>query len=102
MTNRAELKPVVLTIAGFDPSGGAGIIADVRTIERLGCTSVAAITSVTFQSADQFFGAFHQPAESIRAQVEAIVSTAKIASVKIGMLPTAEVVLEVTRLIHEH
>jgi len=92
-------RPVVLTIAGFDPSGGAGVIADVRTIESLHCTAVAAITSVTFQNADRFFGAFHQPAESVVGQVEAILGTTKIAAVKIGMLPTAEIVYDVARLI---
>ena len=67
MTTREQSKPVVLTIAGFDPSGGAGIIADIRTIESFGCTAVAAITSVTFQNAEKFFGAKHQSAESVRA-----------------------------------
>src|SRR5688572_8302451 len=49
-----EFKSVVLTIAGFDPTGGAGTIADTRTIESFGCTAVAAITSVTFQNAEKF------------------------------------------------
>src|SRR5688572_7147543 len=102
MTTREQSKPVVLTIAGFDPSGGAGIIADIRTIESFGCTAVAAITSTTFQNAEKFFGANHQSAESVRGQVEAILDATKIAALKIGMLPTAEVVREVTRLIREN
>ena len=102
MTTRAQFKPVVLTIAGFDPSGAAGIIADIRTIESFGCTAVAAITSVTFQNAEKFFGAKHQSAESVREQVEAITGATRIAAVKIGMLPTAEVVREVARLIREN
>ena len=101
MTTREQTKPVVLTIAGFDPSGGAGIIADIRTIESFGCTAVAAITSVTFQNAEKFFGAKDQSAESVREQVEAIIGVTRIAAVKIGMLPTAEVVREVARLIRE-
>ena len=102
MTNREPAQPVVLTIAGFDPSGGAGIIADIRTIESFGCTAVAAITSVTFQNAEKFFGAKHQSAESVREQVEAITGATNIAALKIGMLPTAEVVREVARLIREN
>ena len=102
MTARNQTKPVVLTIAGFDPSGGAGIIADIRTIESLGCTAVAAITSMTFQNAEKFFGANHQSAKSVREQVEAITSATTIAGFKIGMLPTTEVVREVARLIREH
>jgi hydroxymethylpyrimidine kinase/phosphomethylpyrimidine kinase len=102
MTNQGINQPVVLTIAGFDPSGGAGILADIRTIEAFDCTGVAAITSVTFQNAEKFFGAFHQPAESVRAQVEAIAAAAEIAAVKIGMLPTAEIVREVARLVRDN
>lgn len=102
MTTREPTKPVVLTIAGFDPSGGAGVIADIRTIESFGCTAVAAITSMTFQNAERFIGANHQSADSVRGQVEAILEATKIAAVKIGMLATAEVVREVARLIREN
>ncbi len=93
--------PVVLTIAGFDPSGGAGIIADIRTIEALGCTAVAGVTSITFQNAEVYSGALHQNAASVRAQVEAIVADNEIAAVKIGMLPTAEIVREVAQLVRQ-
>src|SRR5438270_5910826 len=101
MTRTSPTRPVVLTTAGFDPSGGAGIIADVRTIESFGCSAVAAITSITFQNANRFAGAVHQSAASLRAQIESIVDEHEIAAVKIGMLPTAEIVREVARLIRE-
>src|SRR5580765_3908994 len=99
----AELNesPTVLTIAGFDPSGGAGIIADICALLHFGCRPTAAITSITFQNSNQFFGAVHQSAESVRAQVEANDADAQIRTVKIGMLPTAEVVREVARLVRE-
>ena len=92
---------MVLSIAGFDPSGGAGIIADVRTIESFGCTAVAAITSITFQNAARYFGAVHQPADLVRKQIEAIAVDYSIGAVKIGMLPTAEIVSQVAWLIGE-
>ena len=92
---------MVLSIAGFDPSGGAGIIADVRTIESFGCTAVAAITSITFQNAARYFGAIHQPADLVRKQIEAIAVDYSIGAVKIGMLPTAEIVSQVAWLIGE-
>src|SRR2546421_9489464 len=91
--------PVVLTVAGFDPSGGAGIIADVRTILQFGCSPVAAITSLTFQNAERVFGAIHESAESVRAQILPVIEERPVAAVKIGMLPTAEIVLEIARLI---
>ena len=93
--------PVVLTIAGFDPSGGAGIIADARTINQFGCRAVAAITSITFQNSTGLFGAHHQTAESLRAQILAIVEDTDLAAVKIGMLPTAELVSVVVQTFRE-
>ena len=92
---------VVLSIAGFDPSGGAGIIADVSTIARHGCRPAAAITSLTFQNSAGVFGSTHETAKSLRAQVLPIIEEANIAALKIGMLPTAELVSEVVCLIHE-
>ena len=94
-------RPVVLTIAGIDPSGGAGIVADIKTIAEFGCFPAAAITSITFQNAKRVFGAEHQTAASVRAQVEPIIQDAKVAAAKTGMLPTAEIVAEVARLFRE-
>ena len=94
-------KPVVLTIAGIDPSGGAGIVADIKTIAAFGCFPAAAITSITFQNAKRVFGAEHQSAATLRAQVEPILLDAKVAAAKTGMLPTAEIVAEVARLFRE-
>ena len=101
MNSTFTKKPIVLTIAGFDPSGKAGIIADIRTIESFGCVAVAAITSITFQNSERYFGAVHQTAHSVRSQIESIVRQNKIAAVKMGMLPTADVVSELTSLIGE-
>jgi hydroxymethylpyrimidine kinase/phosphomethylpyrimidine kinase len=94
--------PVVLTIAGFDPSGGAGIIADISTIVRLGCRPAAAITSLTFQNASGVFGSIHETGKSLRAQVVPITEEANLAAVKIGMLPTADLISEVVSLIREN
>ena len=93
--------PVVLSIAGFDPSGGAGIIADVRTIVQFGCRPAAAITSLTFQNSAGVFGATHETAKSLRAQVVPIIAEHEISAVKVGMLPTAELISEVAAFIRE-
>jgi hydroxymethylpyrimidine kinase/phosphomethylpyrimidine kinase len=92
-------QPTVLTIAGFDPSGGAGIIADIRTFAHFGCRPTAAITSLTFQNSQSVFGAIHESAESLRAQILPIVNECRVEAVKVGMLPTAELVREVAGLI---
>jgi hydroxymethylpyrimidine/phosphomethylpyrimidine kinase len=99
--DRPDDLPVVLTVAGFDPSGGAGIIADIRTFVSFGRRPVAAITSLTFQNSEGVFGATHESAASLRAQVLPIVEEFRIAAIKTGMLPTREIVLEVVRLISE-
>ena len=92
---------MVLTIAGIDPSGGAGIVADIKTIAEFGCFPAAAITSITFQNEKRVFGAEHQTAATLRAQVEPIVADVSVAAAKTGMLPTAEIVAEVARLFRE-
>jgi hydroxymethylpyrimidine kinase/phosphomethylpyrimidine kinase len=94
-------KPIVLTIAGLDPSGGAGIVADIKTIAALGCFPAAALTSITYQNTTGVFGAEHQTAATLRAQVEPIVQDLNVAGAKTGMLPTAEIVAEVARLFAE-
>lgn len=94
-------RPVVLSIAGLDPSGGAGIVADIKTIAALCCFPAAALTSITFQNTTGVFGAEHQSAETLRAQVEPIVQDLTVAAAKTGMLPTAEIVAEVARLFAE-
>lgn len=101
MPSDSNESPVVLTIAGFDPSGGAGIVADIRAILTFGCRPVAAMTSLTFQNSAGVFGAVHQTAESLRSQILPVVKEFQIEAVKIGMLPTRELVLEVVRLLRE-
>jgi hydroxymethylpyrimidine kinase/phosphomethylpyrimidine kinase len=96
------LKPsMALTIAGFDPSGGAGVLADVRTFAAFGLQACAAITSITSQDSANVFGAAHQTSEMVRAQVEPLLKDFAIASAKTGMLPTRSIVREVARLFRE-
>ena len=94
-------RPVVLTIAGLDPSGGAGIVADIKTISALGCFPAAALTSITYQNTTGVFGAEHQSAETLRGQVEPVIRDLNVVAAKTGMLPTAEIVAEVARLFSE-
>jgi hydroxymethylpyrimidine kinase/phosphomethylpyrimidine kinase len=92
---------VVLTIAGFDPSGGAGTLADIKTFAALGCFGVAAVTSLTFQNTLGVYGAAHQSASVVRAQIEPLLSDFEISSVKLGMLPTPEAIELVADIIRE-
>ena len=90
-----------LTIAGFDPSGGAGVLADTRTFASFGYRTSAAITSLTFQNDQRATGAIHQTAETVRGQVNSLLEEFDFACAKTGMLPTREVVREVARLFRE-
>jgi hydroxymethylpyrimidine/phosphomethylpyrimidine kinase len=66
------MTKIALTIAGVDPSGGAGVYADIRAFAAFGVFPTAAITSITFQNTQGVFGAEHQTADSVRRQVEPI------------------------------
>lgn len=102
MANTESAQPIVaLTIAGFDPSGGAGVIADLKTFTAFGCFATAAVTSLTYQNTLGVYGATHQTAEAVRAQVLPVIEDFTVACVKTGMLPTGEVIEEVARLLRE-
>jgi hydroxymethylpyrimidine/phosphomethylpyrimidine kinase len=90
--------PIVLTIAGFDPSCGAGIAADLKTIAAHNCYGVAAVTALTVQSTQGVKSVHIPPSANLRAQIEALLEDAQIAAVKIGMLgnrANAHVVAEI-------
>src|SRR5438093_256183 len=78
--------PILLTIAGFDPSCGAGTAADLKTFAAHGCYGVAAITSLTVQNTQGVETVHNTPSAELRAQLEALVKDCDIAAVKIGML----------------
>lgn len=96
-------KPkICLTIAGLDPSGGAGIIADIKTFSAFGCFATAAVASLTFQNTTEVFGAANQTAEIVRRQVEPILDDFTVSALKTGMLPNGEIIEEVARLVRKY
>ena len=78
--------PILLTIAGFDPSCGAGTAADLKTFAAHGCYGVAAITSLTVQNTQSVVDVQNTPSATLRAQLESLANDSDIAAVKIGML----------------
>ncbi len=78
--------PILLTIAGFDPSCGAGTAADLKTFAAHGCYGVAAITSLTVQNTQGVETVHNTPSAELRAQLEVLAKDCEIAAVKIGML----------------
>lgn len=94
--------PNILSIAGSDPSGGAGIQADLKTFAALGCYGMAAITALTAQNT-RGVRSVHVPSTAfVAAQINAIFDDIRVDSVKIGMLATAEIALVVAEALLYH
>jgi hydroxymethylpyrimidine/phosphomethylpyrimidine kinase len=96
------LIPNILSIAGSDPSGGAGIQADLKTFAALRCYGMAAITALTAQNTKGVRGAHVPPPAFIAAQIDAIFADIDVAAVKIGMLGSAAVVEAVAERLALH
>lgn len=89
--------PVVLSIAGSDPSGGAGIQADLKTCSALGAYGTCVITALTAQSTRGVTHVHEVPTEIVRAQVETLVADVHVEVVKLGMLASVAIV----EMVHE-
>ncbi|MBL1143257.1 MAG: bifunctional hydroxymethylpyrimidine kinase/phosphomethylpyrimidine kinase [Proteobacteria bacterium] len=92
MINSNNQKPVVLVIAGHDPSGGAGIQADIETIASAGCHATSVITSLTAQNTKQVVDILPQKPAAFRKQIGLILEDMQIASCKIGMIGDVQLV----------
>jgi hydroxymethylpyrimidine/phosphomethylpyrimidine kinase len=83
--------PTVLTIAGSDPSGGAGIQADIKTFTSLGVYGAAVITALTAQNTQAVTAAMPVPADFVRQQLDAVLSDIRVDVIKLGMIPNAQI-----------
>lgn len=92
----------VLTIAGSDSGGGAGIQADIKTISAMGCYAASAITAVTVQNTLGVQTVHPVPLDILEGQIDAVLSDIGADAVKIGMLHSAEVVELVARMIEKY
>jgi hydroxymethylpyrimidine/phosphomethylpyrimidine kinase len=95
----SETPPVVLTIAGFDPSSGAGVTADIKTIAAHGCYGVACITAMTVQSTAGVRRVEAVDPALVTETLEELASDIPIAAVHIGMLGSAKVVKAVAEFL---
>jgi hydroxymethylpyrimidine/phosphomethylpyrimidine kinase len=91
--------PVALTIAGSDSGGGAGIQADLKTMEAAGAFGTSVVTAATAQNTRGVEDSHVLPVESVRAQYRAVVEDFDVAAVKTGMLATEPVVETVAGLL---
>jgi len=84
------LMKFVLTIAGSDPTGGAGIQADLKTISSLGCYGLSAVTAITSQTSSGVKEYVNMDPSALRSQIIHLYNEFKISAVKVGMLATTE------------
>ncbi len=94
--------PRVLSIAGSDSGGGAGIQADLKTFAALGCYGMTAITALTAQNTLGVRAIHAVPLAVLRDQIDAVVEDIGVDAVKIGMLHSAETVREVAAGLQRH
>jgi len=89
----------VLTIAGSDSGGGAGIQADIKAMSANGVFAMSAITAITAQNTEEVTEVFELPVSIIAAQLDAVFDDFEVAAVKTGMLSSAEIVKVVAKML---
>ncbi|MCT4613893.1 MAG: bifunctional hydroxymethylpyrimidine kinase/phosphomethylpyrimidine kinase [Marinifilaceae bacterium] len=92
----------VLTIAGSDSGGGAGIQADIKSISACGCFATSALTAITAQNTVGVFDIHAIPTSTLKAQINAVLEDIGTDSVKIGMLHNSETILTVKECLEKH
>lgn len=102
MKMTTKVYPRVLTIAGSDSGGGAGIQADLKTFSAIGCFGMSVITALTAQNTLGVTGIHDVPAQFIEKQGDAVLSDIGADAVKIGMLHSPDTIGSVKRLIEKY
>ena len=94
--------PNLLSIAGSDPSGGAGIQADLKTFAALGCYGMAALTALTAQNTRGVTAVHVPPPDFVAAEIDAVFADIRVDAVKLGMLADAAIVAIVAERLAAH
>ena len=102
MSQTTSRYPRLLTIAGSDSGGGAGIQADIKTFSALGCYGMSAITALTAQNTIGVRAIHAIPPQMLREQIDAVVEDIGVDAVKIGMLHAPDIVQVVAEAIDKH
>ena len=102
-TDYRQQPPVIFSIAGSDPSGGAGIQADIKTISALNGYAAAAITAVTSQNTCGVQGVYPLPADVLQTQIASVMEDLQPTAIKIGMVYSLQLVEVIAQAIaHYH
>ena len=97
-----KVIPNVLTIAGVDPSGGAGVLADIKAISALGGFGCGVIAALTAQNTQAVTGVCPVPASFVKEQLDTLFADVRIDAVKIGMLSDENVIAEVADALEKY
>ena len=100
--NVKKSYPIVLSIAGSDSSGGAGIQADLKTFSALGVYGATAITAITAQNTQGVFSQYAITPQMVYDQIVAVIDDLHPSFVKIGMLSNAEIVIAVVEALSKY
>lgn len=95
-------KPFVLSIAGFDPSGGAGILADIKTFESIGVYGIGVCTAITFQNENTFKEVNWLSVEQILSQIDILFEKYSVDIAKIGLVKDMETLLAIIKHLKAH
>lgn len=92
----------VLSIAGFDPSGGAGVLADVKTFEANGVYGLGVVTALTFQNDSEFEGVKWIPVNEIEQQISVLLRRFEVRYIKIGLIESYDVLQQIVSFLNKH
>ncbi len=94
-------RNVVLSIAGYDPSAGAGVLSDCKTLENCGCYGLGVLTSVTSQSSEKFTDLVWLDSERIKSQMDPLIESFDIKGIKIGLTAGYEMLSGILEMINK-
>ncbi len=100
--NKLAATPIVLTIAGSDSGGGAGIQADIKAISATGGYSCSVLTALTAQNTQGVTGIYPISGEFVEQQLDAVFSDLNVIAVKIGMLSDSDIIHSVAKKIKQY
>lgn len=102
MTRHAAAVPVVMTLSGNDPSGGAGLQADIEALASHGCHAAPVVTSITVQDTQEVKGYAPVDEELVVEQARAVLEDMPVVAIKVGLLGSVEIVEAVHTLLRDY
>ena len=93
---------IVMSIAGVDPSGGAGIFADIKTFQALGVYGTGIVTALTAQNPQKMYSLKAIETSYVEEQIDAVLDTYNVESIKTGMLYSTDIIKSVSKKIREY